>query len=72
MKYNKLPYKERVRHAAYRDTHYEKCVELQIKKEIKRMEKEKMQSDISATSEKEREAQELFYDFLRRLERGNQ
>ena len=59
MKYNKLPYKERVRHAAYRDTQYERVSEMQIRKEIKRMERDKMQSNEPPMTDKEREFQEL-------------
>jgi hypothetical protein len=55
---NKLPYRERVRHAAYRDTYTQRAEEIQIRKEIKRMEKDKAQANEPPLSEKEREYQE--------------
>lgn len=67
MKYNKLPYKERVRHAAYRDTQYERVSENQIRKEIKRMERDKEQA--MPMSEKEREFMEKC-EILRKLQEG--
>ena len=55
MKYNnKLPYRERVRHAAYRDTYTQRSEEIQIRKEIKRMEKDKAPANEPPLSEKER------------------
>ena len=55
---NKLPYRERVRHAAYRDTYTKRSEEIQIRKEIKRMERDKVQANEPTMSEKEREYQE--------------
>lgn len=51
---NKLPYRERVRHAAYRDTYTQRSEEIQIRKEIKRMEKDKAPANEPPLSEKER------------------
>ena len=56
--YNKLPFKERKRHWQYSERHEE----LLIEKETERMIKSKCQanSEQAYTSEKDREAQELF------------
>ena len=69
MKYNKLPYRERVRHAMYRDTQYERGAEIQLRKEIKRMEKDKAQANDPPMSEKEREFMEKC-ELLRKLQEG--
>ena len=52
---NKLPYRERVRHATYRDTYTQRSEEIQIRKEIKRMERDKAQANEPPMTEKERE-----------------
>ena len=69
MKYNKLPYKERARHAIYRDTQYERGAEIQIRKEIKRMERDKAQANEPPMTEKERELLEKC-EILRKLQGG--
>lgn len=70
MKYNnKLPYRERVRHAAYRDTYTKRSEEIQIRKEIKRMERDKEQANEPTISEKERGFAEKC-ELLRKLQEG--
>ena len=70
MKYNnKLQYRERVRHAAYRDTYTQRSEEIQIRKEIKRMERDKEHANEPPISEKEREFAEKC-ELLRKLQEG--
>lgn len=70
MKYNnKLPYRERVRHATYRDTYTQRSEEIQIRKEIKRLEKYKSQMDEPPMTNKERELFEKC-EILRKLQGG--
>lgn len=66
---NKLPYRERVRHATYRDTYTQRSEEIQIRKEIKRLEKYKSQMDEPPVTDKEREFLEKC-EILRKLQGG--
>lgn len=60
--YNKLPFKERKRHLEYSFKQTERQEEILMKKEIARLieEKRRANSEQAYTSEKDREAQELF------------
>ncbi len=60
--YNKLPFKERKRHLEYSFKQTERQEEILIKKEIERLNeaKRRANSEQAYTSEKDREAQELF------------
>lgn len=69
--YNKLPFKERKRQLEYSYNQTERQIELLKKKEIERIREAKRQaeSEQSYTSEKDREAQEVVYEALKRLEK---
>lgn len=66
MKYNKLPYRERVRHSMYRDAQTERDIEIAFRKELERLKKQKMQDNEPPMSEKEREFAEKC-EILRKL-----
>lgn len=69
MKYNKLPYRERVRHSIYRDAQTERDIQIAFRKEIERLKKHKMQDNEPPMTDKEREFQERV-EFLRKLQGG--
>ena len=55
MRFQKIPYKERLRQARYRQEHEDKLEERRIEKEIRLMEALKRQQTGESISEKERE-----------------
>lgn len=69
MKYYKLPYRERVRHAVYRDAQTERDIETAFRKEIKRLERDKEQANEPPMTDKERELFEKC-EILRKLQGG--
>lgn len=55
MRFQKIPYKERMRQTRYRQEHEDKLEDRRIEKEIRRMEALKRQQAGEPISEKERE-----------------
>ena len=55
MRFQKIPYKERLRQARYRQEHEDKVEERRIEKEIRILEAMKRQANGESISEKERE-----------------